>query len=68
MGSFSENSDEKPGHLSVDSYQVDTGAQLVTGVDSVLDRAEASRIRYVPVGVCGALFDTHNSENKEENR
>ena len=51
MGSFSENSDEKPGHLSVDSYQVDTGAQLVTGVDSVLDRAEALRIRYVSVGV-----------------
>lgn len=57
MGSFSEKSDEKRGHLSVDSYQVDTGAQLVSGVDSALDQAEALRIRYV--GVCGALFETH---------
>jgi hypothetical protein len=49
MGSLSEKSDEKPSHLAVDSYQVDTGAQLVSGVDSALDQAESLRIRYVEV-------------------
>jgi len=64
MGSFSDKSDEKRGHLSVDSYQVDTGAQLVSGVDSTLDQAESLRIRYV--GVCGALFETHNFEQRRK--
>ena len=49
MGSLSEKSDEKRSHLAVDSYQVDTGAQLVSGVDSALDQAESLRIRYVGV-------------------
>jgi len=64
MGSFSDKSDEKRGHLSVDSYQVDTGAQLVSGVDSALDQAESLRIRYV--GVCRALFETHNFEQRRK--
>jgi len=47
MGSLSEKSDEKRDHLSIDSYQVDTGAQLVSGVHSPLDQTESLRIRYV---------------------
>ncbi|KAI0268093.1 MFS general substrate transporter [Gloeopeniophorella convolvens] len=45
MGSFSEKSDEKHDRVSVDSYQVDTGAQLVAGLSSQLDPKEALRIR-----------------------
>jgi hypothetical protein len=58
--SDSEKSDEKRGHLSVDSYQVDTGAELASGVHSQLDLTESLRIRYVRV--CGALFGTHHIE------
>ena len=47
MGPLSEKSDEKRAHLSIDSYQVDTGAQLVSGVHSPLDQTESLRIRYV---------------------
>ncbi|KAI0305253.1 MFS general substrate transporter [Multifurca ochricompacta] len=45
MGSFSEKSDEKHGHVSIDSDQVDTGAQLVAGISSSLDADESLRIR-----------------------
>jgi hypothetical protein len=47
MGSLSEKVDEKHGHLSIDPYQVDTGAQLVSGVHSRLDPIESLKIRYV---------------------
>jgi hypothetical protein len=51
MGSSSETSasDEKHGHLFVDSYQVDVGANLVSGVHPPLDLIEASRIRYLQI-------------------
>ena len=45
MGSFSETSDEKRSHLSVDSQQVDTGAQLEASLQTTLDPNEATRIR-----------------------
>ncbi|KAH9039521.1 MFS general substrate transporter [Lactarius pseudohatsudake] len=45
MGSFSEKSDEKLAHVSVDTDQVDTGAQLVAGVSLPLDPEESLRIR-----------------------
>jgi hypothetical protein len=46
MGSFSETSDEKKlGHVSVDSQQVDTGAQLDAALQESLDPAESLRIR-----------------------
>jgi hypothetical protein len=47
MGSLSEKSDEQRSHLAVNSYQVDTGAELVSGVDSALDKVESLRIMYV---------------------
>jgi hypothetical protein len=46
MGSPSEKVDEKHGHLSIDPYQVDTGALLVSGVHSRLDPIESLKIRY----------------------
>jgi len=57
MGSFNEKSNEKRGHLSVDSYQVDSGAQLVSGIDSALDQVESLQIRYVGVQ---SVIETHN--------
>lgn len=45
MGSFSEKSDEKLARVSIDTDQVDTGAQLVAGVSSPLDPEESLRIR-----------------------
>ena len=45
MGSFSETSDEKRSHISVDSQQVDTGAQLDASLQTTLDPNEALRIR-----------------------
>ncbi|KAF8500319.1 MFS general substrate transporter [Russula emetica] len=45
MGSFSEKSDEKRGPVSVDSQEVDTGAQLDASLHAPLDPAEALRIR-----------------------
>jgi hypothetical protein len=54
MGSLSETSDEKHGHLFVDSYQVDTGANLVSGVHLPLDLTESLRIRYLRI--CGVLL------------
>ena len=48
MGPLSEKSDEKRARLSIDAYQVDTGAWLVSGVHSPLDQTESLRIRYVP--------------------
>ena len=47
MGSFSETNDEKRGHVSVDSQQVDTGAQLDASLQTTLDPKEALRIRWV---------------------
>ena len=64
MGSLSEKSDEKRAHLSIDSYQADTGAQLVSGVHSPLDPTESLRIRYVQV--CGVSFGTHNFEQRRK--
>jgi hypothetical protein len=49
MGSFRDK-----GHLFVDPYQVDTGAQLVSGVHPPLDMAESLRIRYLRI--CGVLL------------
>ena len=49
MGSFSEKSDEKLAHVSIDTDQVDTGAQLVAGITLPLDPEEALRIRYGPI-------------------
>jgi hypothetical protein len=46
MGSFTEKGDEKLARASVDTDQVDTGAQLVAGVTSPLDPEESLRIRY----------------------
>ncbi|KAH9958006.1 major facilitator superfamily domain-containing protein [Russula dissimulans] len=45
MGSFSEKSDQKRGHLSIDSQQVDTGAQLAASIQLPLDPRESLRIR-----------------------
>jgi hypothetical protein len=47
MGSFNEKSDEK--RVSVDSQEVDTGAQLDASLHAPLDPAEALRIRWVRV-------------------
>ena len=49
MGSFTEKSDEKLAHVSIDTGQVDTGAQLVVGVALPLDPGESLRIRYGPI-------------------
>ncbi len=46
MGSFREKSDEKHDRVSIDTDQVDTGAQLVAGVSSSLGQEESLRIRY----------------------
>jgi hypothetical protein len=47
MGFFSETSDEKRGHVSVDSKQLDTGAHLDASLHTQLDPAESLRIRSV---------------------
>jgi hypothetical protein len=47
MGSFSEASDEKRGHVSIDSKQLDTGAHLDASLHTQLDPGESLRIRYV---------------------
>ena len=65
MGPLSEKSDEKRAHLSVDSYQVDTGAHLVSGSYSPLDQAESLRIRYVSYA---ERYSRLTFSNKEENR
>ena len=49
MDSFGEKSDEKRGPVSVDSKEVDTGAQLDASLHAPLDPAEALRIRWVRV-------------------
>ena len=49
MGSSSETKDEKRIHVSIDSQQVDTGAQLDASLQTPLDPAESLRIRYVRV-------------------
>ena len=64
MGPLSEKSDEKRAHLSIDSYQVDTGARLVSGVDSPPDQTESLRIRYVPYA--GHEFGAHNFERRRK--
>jgi hypothetical protein len=45
MGAFSETSDEKRIHVSINSQQVDTGAQLDASLQTPLDRDESLRIR-----------------------
>jgi ACS family allantoate permease-like MFS transporter len=45
MGSFPEKSDEELARVSIDTDQVDTGAQLVAGVTLPLDPGESLRIR-----------------------
>jgi len=47
MGSFNEKSEEKRGPVSVDSQEVDTGAQLDASLHAPLDPVEALRIRWV---------------------
>ena len=45
MGTLSETSDEKCSHVSIDSEQVDSGAQLDASLRTVLDTNESLRIR-----------------------
>jgi len=45
MGFSSDTNDEKGGHVSVDSEQVDAGAQLDASLHTSLNPAEALRIR-----------------------
>lgn len=45
MGFFSETRDEKRIHVSIDSQQVDTGAQLDASLQTPLDPDESLRIR-----------------------
>jgi hypothetical protein len=45
MGSFSKTSDEERIHVSIDSKQVDTGAQLDASLQTPLDPDESLRIR-----------------------
>ncbi|KAI0284710.1 MFS general substrate transporter [Russula aff. rugulosa BPL654] len=45
MGSFRETRDEKRIHVSIDSQQVDTGAQLDASLQTPLDPDESLRIR-----------------------
>jgi hypothetical protein len=45
MSFFSETGDEKRGHISFDSQQVDTGAQLDASIDTPPDPGESLRIR-----------------------
>jgi hypothetical protein len=65
MGSFNEESDEKHGPVSVDSQEVDTGAQLDASLHAPLDPAEALRIRWVRVR---RGFVTLTISMKAENR
>lgn len=64
MGTLNEKSDEKHGHLSIDPYQVDTGAQLVSGDDSPLDLTESLRIRYVLVRRVSLELTNSNEDGK----
>ncbi|KAH9991581.1 MFS general substrate transporter [Russula vinacea] len=48
MGPFNETSDEKRGHVSIDSKQLDTGAHLDASLQSQLDPGESLRIRSGP--------------------
>ena len=45
MGALNETSDEKRSHVSIDSEQVDTGAQLDASLRTLLDTNESLRIR-----------------------
>lgn len=45
MSFFSETDDEKRGHVSFGSQQVDTGAQLDASIDTPLDPGESLRVR-----------------------
>jgi hypothetical protein len=45
MSFFSETGDEKRGHVSFDSRQVDAGAQLDASIHTPLDPDESLRIR-----------------------
>jgi hypothetical protein len=47
MGALNETSDEKRTHVSFDSEQVDTGAQLDASLRTLLDPNESLRIRWV---------------------
>jgi hypothetical protein len=48
MRFFNETSDEKHGHVSIDSKQLDTGAQLDASLHTqLLDPSESSKIRRV---------------------
>jgi hypothetical protein len=48
MGSFSEKNEEILAHKSIDTDQVDTGAQLVAGISLPLDSEESLSLRYGP--------------------
>jgi hypothetical protein len=45
MSFFSDTGDEKRGHVSFDSQQVDTGAQLDASIHIPLDPGESMKIR-----------------------
>ena len=45
MSFFSEPGDEKRGHVSFDSQQIDTGAQLDANIHTPLGPGESLRIR-----------------------
>ncbi|KAF8480336.1 major facilitator superfamily domain-containing protein [Russula ochroleuca] len=55
MDSFSETSDEKRGHVSVDSKQLDTGAHLDASLHAELDPGESLRIRLGTIFYLGYL-------------
>ena len=64
MGPLSEKSDEERAHLSIDSYQVDTGARLAYDVHSPLDQTESLGIRYVPYA--GRDSGSHNFDRRRK--
>ena len=63
MDSFSEKSDGKFTHVSVDTGQLDTGAQLLAGVSLSLDPEESLRIRYGPMVNWHDLIDCMKAKN-----
>lgn len=49
MSFFSDAGDEKRGHVSFDSQEVDAGAQLDASIRTPLDPGESLRIRRVGI-------------------
>jgi hypothetical protein len=66
MGAFSETSDEKRIHVSINSQQVDTGAQLDASLQTPLDRSESLRIRWVCARRTLRSCKAHNFERRRK--